>query len=204
MKIVRKIALGLIIVVAVLGLVSFFLPSELYVARSVRVRASRADAFRILHNLRRFNEWSPWYKQDPEATYTFAGPEEGGPGAEINWDGEITKQGKMIVTRTVPYDSIFIEIYFGKDATPSGETTFYLSEVSADSVELSWIFKSDMGLNPLARYMSLFMRGTMATQYESGLQDLKQLLEQQPSVPNVADRAPRARGAAARRTTRAL
>ena len=182
MKIVRKIALGLIVVLVLLVSVSFFLPSELHVERSTRIRTSKADAFRVLHNLRRFSEWSPWYKQDPDATYTFAGPEEGGVGSEITWDSEVTEQGKMVIARTVPYDSIFIEIYFGEDHSSSGITSFDLSEASADSVKISWNFRIDMGMNPLARYISLFMRGMIATQYEIGLQDLKILLERQPPV----------------------
>ena len=184
MKIARKIFISLILVLVVASVASFFLPSELYISRSVHIRASKADVFHVLHNLRRFNEWSPWYKQDPEAAYVFAGPEEG-PGSEINWDGEITKQGKMIITRTVPSDSVFIEIYFGKDASSSGEASFYLSEAGRDSTLVSWIFTLNMGMNPLARYMGLAMEGTIATQYEHGLQDLKTLLEHQSAVADI-------------------
>ena len=186
MKMLRKIVVAIVIAVVVLSLVSFFLPGEVYVERSVRVAASKADVFRVLRNLRQFNEWNPWYKQDPEGSYILGGPEEGGPGSEIKWDTENGGQGRMIITREVPHDSIFIEMYFEEDYSSSAMTSFYLSEEHPDSVKVSWAFNFDVGLNPFYRYMCLFMNNVIASQYEVGLQDFKTLIESQPTEPDVA------------------
>ena len=180
MKILRKVLLGLGILLLLLILVSFFLPSEAFVERSIYIRAPRSVVFAEVSNLRRFNNWSAWYKRDTIAKYTYAGPEAGGEGSEINWDGEVFKQGKMIVTRTVPYDSVVTDIYYGEDLNLAASADFYLSSIGSDSTELLWTFRSPLGMNPWNRYMGLMMAYFIGPSYEASLQSLKTLLETAP------------------------
>ena len=185
MRALRKIVLIVVGILVILVLVGFLLPSELSIQKSIRIATSEEVLFRKVSNMRNYNDWSPWFKQDPEAEYVFEGPEEGGPGSEIRWKGEVTKEGKMMITRTVPYDSVFMEIYFGKDLKESASSNFYLSEVTPDSVEISWAFHMDMGAGPIGRYIGFFMKKEMATQYEIGLKELKSITESTPPPSTV-------------------
>ena len=177
MKILRKTALIVVGLLVVLVLVSFLLPSEVFIQRSVHIKASQAAVFAEVSNLRRFNRWSSWYKQDTAATYTYSGPESGGIGSEISWDGEIVKQGRMIIVDTVAPDSVMVEIYFGEDTNQASRADFYLSSAGPDSVKLTWIFKTSLGFNPIERYVGLMVEGFIAPGYEASLKALKSVIE---------------------------
>ena len=60
MRILKRIVAGVVIVLAALVAVAFFLPREAQVTRSVDIAAPPSVIFPIASHLRRFSEWSPW------------------------------------------------------------------------------------------------------------------------------------------------
>ena len=77
MKILKPILIGLLALIVLLGLIGLFLPSAAHVERTMRIAAAPAAVYEIVNDPRRFNEWSPWFEKDPNARYTFSGPQSG-------------------------------------------------------------------------------------------------------------------------------
>ncbi|HSN70533.1 MAG TPA: SRPBCC family protein, partial [Steroidobacteraceae bacterium] len=84
MRFVRAVLIGLVILALVVLAAGLFLPKTAHVERSILIDAPPAAIYDVVSNLRRFNEWSPWYERDPDARYEYTGPERG-VGAKMSW-----------------------------------------------------------------------------------------------------------------------
>ena len=108
----------ILIVVAVL-IASFLVsvatrPSEYTVSRSLTIPAEPAAIFPYLNDLKKWNEWSPWAKRDPEAKYTFSGPETG-KDASFSWAGNAeVGEGSMTIVESVANEKVRYNLEFKK------------------------------------------------------------------------------------------
>src|SRR4029079_17993737 len=87
MKPLKAAVYGLIGLVAVVLAAGLFLPRKAHVERSIVTSAAPATVFEIVNGFRRFNEWSPWARLDPDTKYTYSGPETG-VGARMEWSSK--------------------------------------------------------------------------------------------------------------------
>jgi len=175
MKTLKKILLGLLIVVAVFVVVGLFLPSKYHVERSVVVQAKPATIFPWVNNLKKWNEWSPWTKEkDPTLVYTFEGPEEG-PGAASKWDGKKFGDGSMRITESSEDKGAKYELEFNRGKFISSSVIAF--EPQGDSTQVRWSTDGDVGGNPVNRYFGLFMGKMIGPDFEEGLAKLKVKVE---------------------------
>ncbi len=188
MRIVKWIAIGIIGLLVVLVIVAFILPRHAVVSRSVDIAAPAASIYPLIGDLRRFNEWSPWFMRDPAATYTFTGPTDG-VGQTMNWVSEKDDvgSGSMRIERLEQDKSVDMAIAFVGEGdalatltlTPKGEATTVV-----------WGFDTDLGFNPVARYFGMMMDGMVGPDYEAGLAKLKKVVETPPPPPRARADAP--------------
>ncbi len=82
MSVIKRILVGMAVIIGVLVLGSFLLPRTAQVERTAIVEAPQATVFAALNGYGTFNEWSPWFQRDPDAQYTMEGPEFG-EGAQV-------------------------------------------------------------------------------------------------------------------------
>src|SRR5688572_15761293 len=97
LKIIGITVLGLVVVAAVS--LSIMSPKS-HMERSIVVNGSPASVLAEFSNFQKFNVWAPWAKMDPQAKYTFEGPETG-VGAKMSWDGPETGKGSQ---ETIEYE----------------------------------------------------------------------------------------------------
>ncbi|MCB1207201.1 MAG: SRPBCC family protein, partial [Verrucomicrobiae bacterium] len=74
---IKKIVIVLAVLIAVLLIVASFQPDTMEVTRSTTIAAPPAAVFAVVNDFRRWDEWSPWAKLDPEMTKTLEGPPTG-------------------------------------------------------------------------------------------------------------------------------
>ncbi len=177
MRILKRIVAGVVIVLAALVVVAFFLPREAQVTRSVDIAAPPSVIFPIASDLRRFSEWSPWLDLDPATAYTFTGPTDG-IGQTLSWASKDPRvgSGSMAVTLLEPGNLVEMSLAFGRRRNarswihlmPNGGTT-----------RVTWGFGVDSGFNPVARYLGLVLERAVGPDYEKGLAKLKAVAEKQ-------------------------
>lgn len=80
----RKILIGLAVLVALFVVVVAMQPSEFQVERKATIAAPPADVFAQVNDLHKWDAWSPWAKLDPNAKIAFEGPD-AGQGAAMSW-----------------------------------------------------------------------------------------------------------------------
>ncbi len=151
---------------------AYVVPGEIVVQRQITVRAPAEKVFAIIGDLKRFNEFSPWAEMDPQAKYTYSGPEKG-PGQKMSWQSAKLGNGSQTIVDYVESRRIASALDFGEMG--KAQTSFELSPVGADTA-VTWGFKTVLA-NPLERWMGLLYGRWIGADYEKGLAKLKVVAE---------------------------
>lgn len=169
---VRLLAALLILAIIVIG-AAFLLPREVSASRSIHVKAPPEAIFPYVNNLKRFHEWSPWRPKDPYAQYEFSGPEEG-KGGKMAWRSNSLGEGTMTITQSEPPRQVKVALDLGRMGTAKGG---YDIAAQVGGSKVTWSLESDLGNNPLMRWVGLMMERWIGADYEEGLARLKRLVE---------------------------
>jgi len=151
-----------------------------HVERAVSIDAPRTTVFMLVNGFKLFNRWSPWYALDPGATYTYEGPANG-VGARLVWNGnpDTLGSGSQEILESRPYDLVKTRLDFGPQGVATGQ--FTLAPDGAGT-RVMWAFDTDLGMNPVSRYMGLLFDRLVGADFEKGLASLKQLAESLPKT----------------------
>jgi uncharacterized protein YndB with AHSA1/START domain len=182
MNMLKGLIVGFVVLLALFVGISFFLPREVAISRSIVIAKPQAEVFAYLNGFKHFNEWSPWAELDPAARYSFSGPETG-VGASMRWESEDPNVGKgeqTIVGATAP-EEIRIALVFGDEQQASDVRQRLTPEGEGTRVE--WSMRSDMGMNPLYRWFGLAFESLVGPDYEKGLAKMKTVLEARLPAP---------------------
>lgn len=175
MKAIKRLFQFTIVIVAVLALASFLLPREVEVTRTATISAPPDEIFPHVNSLAKFSEWSPWSSIDPDMQVTYSGPEMG-VGNKMEWQSEHPNvgNGAQEITAVVENERVETALDFGDMGTAMA--SFDLAKTS-EGTEVTWGLKSDMGNNPIGRWMGLMMDKWVGADYEKGLASLKAKIE---------------------------
>lgn len=175
MRLIKTLAIVLIVLVAVLGVVGLFLPSEVNVERHVRIDAPPAEVYAVVSDFSHFNAWSPWHAMDPDATYTMSGTP-GTVGSRMTWasDKPEVGAGSQTVTALTPPQRVEVALDFGEQGAAE---SYYRLTPADGGTDLTWGFDVDLGGNPYMHYFALVMDSMLGPDYERGLEELKRYIE---------------------------
>ena len=96
----KKILIGLAVVIVVFLIVIALQPSTYSVTRSATIAAAPEAVFPHVNELKKWAAWNPWEKIDPNMKLTYEGPE-AGVGASYSWAGNNeVGEGKMTITES--------------------------------------------------------------------------------------------------------
>ncbi len=167
---IKKILLGLLGIIVLLVIVSFFLPREVHVERSIVINAPQEIAFEQVNTLKNWENWSPWNELDPNMSIVYSGPESG-TGAMYTWEGnDKVGKGNLKITNSEPFNRVETDLDFMEQGVAKGYYTF---EPVEGNTKVTWGFDSDMGMNPIGRYMGLMMETFLGPDFEKGLSNMK-------------------------------
>lgn len=181
---VRNILVGLVGLLLIVTGGAFLLPQVAHVERSTVMAVSPEEVFSIVNDLTRFNEWSPWAKLDPKAKYTIDGAPSG-VGAKMSWTSEDSGvgNGSQEIVESVPFKTLRTKLDFGDKGIAIATFSF---EAVEGGTKVVWGFDSDLGMNPVARYVGLTFDSMIGKDYESGLASLKAIVESQANASTQA------------------
>ena len=175
MRIVKRLLIILAILLVVLIAISFLLPRQVKVARSIEIDAPASEVFARVNGLKVGADWSPWLSRDPEVNLMYSGPETG-VGSKLEWTSEHPQvgNGKQEIVEVIENEKVVTALDFGSQGTANA--TFDLVENNGKTT-ITWDLDTDMGMNPIGRYMGLMMDKWVGGDYEKGLANLKDLIE---------------------------
>ena len=175
MKLLKKIFIGLVLLLVVLTLVSFLLPQKQHVERNIEISASAEKIYPYLANPKLFSQWSPWSQLDPDMKVQFNGTELG-KGAGMSWQSEQSNvgSGSWEIINAVENESLDVAMDFGDQGTA---TSFFRLQPKDGKTQVTWGFDTDAGMNPMMRWFGLLMDKMVGSEYAKGLGTLKKLVE---------------------------
>lgn len=170
------ILLALAIIAILLLTVIVGQPDEFVVCRTAKISAPPEKIFPHVNELRKWDEWSPWAKLDPNAKNSFEGAA-AGTGASMSWDGnKKIGAGRMTIVECRPTDLVRLKLDFIRPFENTNIVEFrFLPDGSQTDVKWSMSGKT----NAFFKVFGLFMNcGDMCGRdFEKGLASLKSIAE---------------------------
>jgi hypothetical protein len=174
MKLLRKILIGLVAIVALFLVIGLLLPSHFFVSRSITIKAKPEDIYAQLDDPKAWKNWSIWTRRDPAMEIVY-GNVAHGVGASWSWKSKTEGDGIMTFTAGDPSKQLTYKLEFPSYGMVS--TGILKLEPGTDGVKLTWTNEGDMGMNPINHYMALCMDKMVGPDFDAGLAQLKKNLE---------------------------
>jgi effector-binding domain-containing protein len=185
MKTLKKIFFTIIIILVLLLVVALFLPKTYHIERSTLIKGNKAMIYDLTSNLGKWDLWAPWKALDSAAVYELVGTD-GKVGTLRKWDGKVVGNGQMTLTQLVPGELVAYDLSFQHGKYTSKGTMKI--EAAGDSNKVSWSDDGDLGYNPIARYMGLFMGKMLIPDFDKGLAKLKKVVEARKDWPKIEEK----------------
>jgi uncharacterized protein YndB with AHSA1/START domain len=163
-------------VIAALLVYAAFRPDSFRLSRSGTIDAPPDRVFALINELRRFNEWNPFARMDPQNAITYDAVTAGVGGA-YTWQGEKSGAGRMQITESVPGQRVTARLDFSKPFEAHNLVDFTVQAQGDKASTVTWTMHGPMPY--LNRLMTIFfdMDKTVGKEFEAGLANLKALAE---------------------------
>jgi hypothetical protein len=176
MRFLKRLAIALALLAAVFAVVVWFQPDDYRLTRTTVIAAPVAAVFAQVNDLRKWDDWSPWARLDPNAKVTFSGPQSG-EGAAFKWDGnDKVGSGTMTIIESRPNIRIATRTDFVKPFEGSSRSDFVFSE-SGGQTSVIWTMMGTHNFIGKAMCLVMSMETMLGPDFEKGLAQLKQVAE---------------------------
>ena len=175
MRIIKRILITLVVLLIVLAGIGMLLPRNIEVARSIEINAPADKIFPLVNNPKKTETWSPWLSIDPNVKVSY-GDVAQGKGATMEWKSDHPKvgNGTVEIIESIENSKVVTALDFGEQG--KGTATMLLVQ-SGDKTKATWSMDADMGAGPVGRWFGLLMDKMIGDDYETGLGNLKNLVE---------------------------
>ena len=176
---IKKILIGLAVIVVILVVIIALQPSTYQVERSATISAPAAAVFAQVNDFHKWNAWSPWAKLDPAMKQTFEGTPAGN-GAIYTWAGnKEVGEGRMTITDSHPSDQIKIKLEFLKPFAATSTTEFTFTPQGNQTV-VKWKMSGENNFIAKAFHLVMSMDKMIGGDFEKGLAQMKSVAEAAP------------------------
>jgi uncharacterized protein YndB with AHSA1/START domain len=176
MRFLKRLLIGLVLLLGAFAVVVWFQPDDYRLTRTTVIVAPAAAVFAQVNDLKKWDDWSPWAKLDPNAKVTFSGPQ-AGVGASFRWDGnDKVGAGTMTITESRPNERVATRTDFTRPFEGSSHSDFVFSEAGGRTDVIWSMFGAQ---NFIGKAICLFMpmEKMLGPEFEKGLAQLKQAVE---------------------------
>ena len=172
----KKILIGLIVIVGAILTYAALQPSHYSIVREVTINSPAAAIFPWINNSQKTQSWVPWAEMDPALKMTYSGPAEG-VGSSAHWTSEgHMGVGSAIIVETTPNKSVKTTVQYEKPFAGTQDVEISIVETNGISV-VQWSANGQN--NFIGRVMCLFvnMDKKVGESFEKGLSKLKTTVE---------------------------
>jgi len=170
------IVIILVVVIAAVLTYAATRPNDFVVTRSAGIKAPAEAIFPLINDFRRWPEWSPYEKLDPQMKRTLSGAESG-KGAAYAWEGNSKAgKGRMEITNSAPSSLVSLKLDFEKPFKANNTVEFTLKP-AGNATTVTWAMR---GRYPfIAKLIGVFMNfdRLVGKDFETGLASLKRATE---------------------------
>ena len=172
----KKILIGLAVVIVAFVILVAVQPSQFSVTRSAAIAAAPGVIFPHVNDVRKWEAWSPWAKIDPNMKTTYKGPS-AGVGAVSAWTGNSdVGEGSMTITESRANELVRFRLDFIKPFAGTCNAEFTFKPQGKQTV-VAWSMSGENSF--VCKAVGLFMNcdKMMCEQFDKGLAQLKAIAE---------------------------
>jgi hypothetical protein len=178
MKIIKKITIAILILIAIPFIVALFVPKTYTVSVSETINKPKQDVFDYVRILDNQKQYSIWVMADPNLNPEITGMD-GTVGAIQKWNSKINDvgEGEQEITSLSP-DRMEVDLRFKRPFKGNSKAAYIFKAISENTTLLTTEFysKSDYPMN----LPSFFFGRKMIRESEiKNLENIKRILEQQ-------------------------
>ena len=170
---VKKILIGLVVIVGGFLAYAATRPDTYHVERATKIEAPAPVVFAQLEDFKAWPAWSPWDKLDPAMKKMYDGPPSG-VGSSYSWQGnDKVGKGKVTITESQPPTRIGYRLEFMEPFSAVATTSFMLKPEGDKGVGITWAM--DGTNNLIGKVFGIFMNmdQSIGGDFEKGLAALK-------------------------------
>jgi uncharacterized protein YndB with AHSA1/START domain len=176
---IKKILLGLVALLAIVLMVAATKPNVFRIERSITIAAPAAVLFDYVNDAKKFEQWNPWQKLDPNIKNIYSGPPSG-VGAACTWSGNAdVGEGTSTIIESKPGQLVRQKLEMRKPMESICTTDFTFSS-EGDKTKVTWAM---YGAQPfIGKVMSLFIDcdKMCGDQFIEGLNQLDRIVTAAP------------------------
>lgn len=177
MKILKKIVIALLIIIAIPLIIALFVPKDFHNEGEIVVNKPKQVVFDYIKNVKNQDNFGVWQLSDPDMETTSEGTD-GTVGFKYSWDSKKLGKGAQVITNIVEGERMESEMFFLDFNDDANKSYFSVEEKSPDETLVKW---GIMGKTPYPwNLMSLFYN--MDKDFDQGLKNLKEILEAQETI----------------------
>ena len=175
-SVVKRILLGVLLLVAVFLAVVAMQPAEFTVERTTTISASPAAVFEQVNDFHHWDAWSPWLDLDPQARISIDGPSSG-EGAIYRWSGNAdVGEGSMTILESRPDELIRIKLEFIRPFA-GANTVEFTFKPEGEQTSVTWSMFGNKNFVSKAICMFVSMDDMIGGKFDEGLARLKKVVE---------------------------
>lgn len=151
-------------------------PNEFRVVRETSIKSPPELVFALVNDLRKWDDWSPWAKLDPNCKMTYGESEEG-KGAWYSWNGNNkVGEGKLTITGSQPSQDLRLRLEFIRPFKCENDVDFTFKPDSGGT-RVIWGMVGKNNFMSKAMCLVMNMDKMVGKDFEKGLSSLKSLAE---------------------------
>ncbi len=177
MKIVKKILIGLAVLVGVLLIAALFVKKDFAVKREVVINKPVPEVFNYIKYLKNQDNYSVWAKMDPAMKKEYRGTD-GTVGFVSAWEGNSdVGKGEQKITGITDDKEVDFELHFIKPFESISPAYLKTEPASAGSTTVTWGMSGNMTYPFNLMRLFMDMDKAIGNDFQTGLDNLKVILE---------------------------
>lgn len=180
MKIFKKVLIGIAVLLLIPFVTALFVKKDYQVEREILVNKPKLEVFNYLKFLKNQDYFSRWANMDHEMEKTYRGTD-GEPGFVSAWNSSNPDVGKgeQEIINIVDGERIDYELRFFEPFESTEKAWLATDSVSSSQTLVTWGFKGRMNYPMNLMLLFIDFEKMVGMDFESGLTNLKNLLEKQ-------------------------
>ena len=175
MKILKKVLLVILILIAIPLIIALFVKKEYAVEREITINKPKPEVFNYVKHLKNQDHYSKWVMTDPNMKKDFRGTD-GTVGFVYAWDGnKEAGKGEQEIKRIAEGERVDVEVRFIKPFEGVAIAPIITETVSENQTRVKWALKGKS--NYPMNFMNLFMDDMLGRDLERSLTNLNSILE---------------------------
>jgi hypothetical protein len=177
MKVIKKVLLGLVILIAVALIAALFVKKDSVVSKSVKISLGKSEVFDYVKYLKNQDNYSVWAQIDPDMIKTARGVD-GNVGFVAGWisKNEQVGVGEQEILSITDGERIDYELRFLEPFESKAKTSLLVSGNDTEST-VTWTFEGSTPYPFNLMLLFMDMDKMIGKDFETGLNNLKVILE---------------------------